>query len=57
MDLDMDLEIDLDRLRPRCLLLLRFTLGGVSEGDRPPSKARVRAGEPDLEYEDPVYDE
>jgi hypothetical protein len=56
-DLDMDLDIDLVKLRPLRGSLNLPVRGDVREAGGLPSRARVRDGGRELEYEDPVYDE
>ena len=52
-----DLVTDLVRLRPLCLSFPLLFRGGVMDSERLLFTARVRDGDRDLEYEDPVYDE
>ena len=56
-DLETDLDTDLDKVLPLGVSLCLPLRGGVREIDRLRSRARVRDGEREREYEDPVYDE
>jgi hypothetical protein len=52
-----DLVMDLLKLRPLSGSFPLLFRGGVRERDRLRSRARVRDGERDFEYDEPVYDE